>query len=78
MFEAEGRALRRAVLRLGHGFALMVVITLLMAAGSGLLLWALYQYLTAAIGPPATALLTGIVALVAAGILAWIVHRIAR
>ncbi len=73
--EAEGRALRRAVISTGYGLGLIGAIVLLIAVGSGLLLWACYQYLSALIGPAATALVTGIAALILAGVLAWIVRR---
>ena len=52
--------------------------TVLAAAGTGLLLWALYQYLETVMGPASTALVTGLATLFAAGVLAWTAHRITR
>jgi hypothetical protein len=54
------------------------VATALAAAGLGLLLWACYQYLETVLSPPATALVTGLATLFAAGVLGWIAHRISR
>lgn len=70
--------MRRAVIRTGYGLALIATTGLLLVAGLSLVLWAFYQYVAAAIGAPATALVTGIAALLAAGGLAWIIHRISR
>lgn len=78
LFEAEGRALRRALARVGQGLGLAAVATVLAAAGMGLLLWALYQYLETVMGPATTALVTGLATLFAAGVLAWTAHRITR
>jgi len=58
--------------------ALIIVMLLLAAAGAGLLLWALYQYLGGALSPPSTAFVTGLAALLAAGGVAWLVRRITR
>lgn len=57
---------------------LAAVATVLAAVGMGLLLWALYQYLEMVMSPASTALITGLATLLAAGVLAWIAHRITR
>lgn len=51
---------------------------MLAAAGTGLLLWALYQYLETVMSPATTAMVTGLATLFAAGVLAWTAHRITR
>lgn len=57
----------------------MTCLSLLLAAGgAALLLWALYQSMAGALGSALSALLTGLVAVLAAGVIAWIAHLIAR
>ncbi len=50
----------------------------LAAVGSGLCLWAVYLYLERNTSPATAALITGLLALLGAGILAWVVRRITR
>lgn len=50
----------------------------LAAVGLGLCLWALYQYLAAAMDPASATLVTGLVSLLTAGVLAWVVQRLTR
>lgn len=50
----------------------------LVAVGAGLCLWAVYLYLERSTSPEAAALITGLLALIGAGILAWTVRRITR
>jgi len=64
--------LRRNATRLGQGLALVMVAALLASVGAGLLLWALYLTLAAAFGPALTALITGVVGLIGAGVMLWI------
>ncbi len=78
LFEAEGRALRRAAARTGQGLGLAAAASVLAVIGMGLLLWALYQYLETVLSPASTALVTGVATLIAAGVLAWTAHRITR
>lgn len=74
--EAEGRSLRRAAARLGQGMGMLAVATFLAVAGACLVLWGIYQYIETTFTPASSALLTGLFALLLAGGLAWIVHRI--
>ncbi|MFP4561342.1 MAG: hypothetical protein ACLFRB_03170 [Thiohalorhabdus sp.] len=76
--EAEGRALRRGLVRLGGGLALAILAALLAAAAVGLLLWALYLFTAALLDPVAGALVTGLAALAAAGALGWLASRLGR
>lgn len=78
LLEAEGRQLRRTVMRTGVGLAIVVVAALLVFVGLSLCLWAAYQGLLAQIGAVKAALLIGIVMLALAGVMAWIAIRLAR
>lgn len=46
--------------------------------GAALVLWAFYQWLTAMIGYPANAAVTGVAALIGAGGMAWTATRMLR
>lgn len=50
----------------------------LAAVGLGLCLWAVYGYLAPAVGTPTAGLLTGLLTLIVAGILAWAAARLSR
>lgn len=76
--EAEGRLLRRNIIRLGNSLVLVAISILLAAAGAGMLLWALYQSMAAATGPVMGAFLTGLAGLIGAGLLSWIASLINR
>jgi hypothetical protein len=76
--EAEGRALRRGVARVGRSLTLTVVSILLAAGGAGLMLWALYQSLLGPLGSTLSAFFTGLIALLVAGVVTWIADLIAR
>jgi len=76
LLEAEGRALQHAVLRTVWGVALIGFVGLLAVAGAGLCTWALYQYLALPLAQPTAALLTGLITLAVAGVLAWIVRNV--
>lgn len=78
MLEAEGRSLRRSVARLGQSLGLLAVCIILATGGMGLLLWALYQSMVVALGSALSALITGLAALFAAGVISWIAYLIAR
>ena len=78
LVEAEGRSLRRNIVRVGNSLTLIAIAVLLAAAGAGMLLWALYQSLAAAVGSALGALLTGLAGLIAAVILSWIAALNAR
>ncbi|MFB6259705.1 MAG: hypothetical protein ABEK42_03190, partial [Thiohalorhabdaceae bacterium] len=75
---AEGRALRRGALRTGAGLAVIGLAALFAAAGLGLLLWTVFRGLSGLWGETIAALGTGVLALLVAGVLAWIAKRIAR
>lgn len=76
--EAEARALRRGTLRTGAGLGVIGLAVLFAGAGLGLLLWTLFQGLSGLWGQLLATLVTGVVALLMAGALAWIASRIAR
>lgn len=76
--EAEAYGLRRAVMRTGWALALAALAALLLAVAAVLWLWALYQWALAALAPASAAALTGFVALILAGGVAWSVQRLTR
>lgn len=78
LLEAEGRALRRQTTRLGWGLALIALAALLAAVGFGLWLWGLFEHAAQAFGVANAALLTGTVAVVLAGVVAWLIRRLTR
>ena len=78
LFEAEGRALRQSMLRLGWGLGLLLLALLLAAAAMVLCLWAVYQYLGNYLSPASASLTTGFLALLIAGVLGGIAQRIGR
>ncbi|MCX5772073.1 MAG: hypothetical protein NTZ09_17620 [Candidatus Hydrogenedentes bacterium] len=69
LIEAEGRTLRRSVMRVMMGFLLVLVGVTFLAAGVGLLTWCVYLLFLEAAGPTLAAFLSGIFTLIAAGIL---------
>ena len=78
LIEAEGRSLRRALLRSSAGLAILGVAAVIALAGILLCLWAGYQYLQTLWGPILTSLAVGIFMLVLSGVLIWIVIRLNR
>jgi len=78
LFEAEGRLLRRSVMRAGAGLAAILVAALLAFAGLGFCLWAAYQGLVARVGPVDAAVAIGLIMLLLAGVMAWIAIRLNR
>lgn len=78
LLEAEGRALRRGTLRTGAGLACLWAAALLLVAGLGLCLWALYQWLSLVVGSIVGALLIGGILLILSGGLVWTVMRLSR
>lgn len=70
--------MRRAIARLGMGLALSGAAAVLAVVGAGLCLWAAYQYLEAATSPVAAALITGLAALIAAGVAVWAARKLTR
>ena len=78
LMEAEGRALRRAVLHTGlqlFGLAGAVVLAL---AGVCFFLWAAYLDLSVALGPSMAAVVLGAIVIILAGLLTWLSIRISR
>jgi hypothetical protein len=78
LLEAEGRALRKSVLRTGVGLACLGVASLLLLLGLGLCLWGVYLWLAVLLEPAAAAALIGVVSLLLAGGLAWMAIRLGR
>ena len=66
LLEAEGRTLRQQTVRLGWGLGFVLLTVLIALAAVGFLLWGLYQYAAAWVGPAAAALLLAAAALVLA------------
>ena len=66
ILEAEGRMLRRSVMRLGWALAFMVAACLLALAAAGFLLLAVYQYVAAQASPVVASLAVSFLALVLA------------
>ena len=66
ILEAEGRMLRRSVMRLGWALAFMVAACLLALAAAGFLLLASYQYVAAQASPVVASLAVSFMALVLA------------
>lgn len=78
LLELEGVLLRRAVLRLCIALALVALFVLLGSVALGFLVWAFYLFAAKSLGPPAGALLTGLVFLVFAGAALWTAKRLVR
>ena len=78
LLEAEGRALRRALLGAGVGLGLVVAATVLALAGLGLCVWSAYLYLGTLLEPALAALATGTLTLVLSGGLLWLALRLNR
>ena len=78
LFEAEGRALRDATIRLRWGLAMITLASFFVAVGGALCLWAIFQYLSRAVDTATAALLTGGITLLLAVALVWLVRRLNR
>lgn len=74
LLEAEGRILRRSIMRVGWAIAFIAIASLLLLAAAGFFLVGIYQYLTAQVSSGAASLLVSIPALVLALIFARIVN----
>ncbi len=76
LLEAEGRILKRAVMKVGWALAFVGVASLLVLAAAGSFLAGMYQYLAAQMSPAAASLLVSllafILALIFAGIAKWL------
>jgi len=78
LLEAEGRALRRSLMRTGAGLGLIVTAVILGVTGFGLCLWSAYLYFATALEPPLAALATGGLTLSVSAILLWFAARLGR
>jgi hypothetical protein len=78
LLEAEGRALRRALLGAGIGLGLVCAATVVGLSGLGLCLWSAYLYLGTLLNPPLAALATGALTLCLCGGLLWLALRLNR
>lgn len=67
-----------AAAQLTWSVALIAVAALLTLAGAGLCLWALQQWMQSVAGPGAASLVTGLAALLLAGLTAWTARRLSR
>lgn len=76
--EAEGRVLRRVAGRLGLGLSLTLVAAVLLLAGAGLLLAALWLGLDGPLGHAGASAITGAAALVVAVGVLWFASRLSR
>ena len=74
LLEAEGRILRRSIMRVGWAIAFIVIASLLVLAAAGFFLVGIYQYLAAQMSSGAASLLVSLPALVLALIFARIVN----
>lgn len=76
LLEAEGRILKRAVMKVGWALAFVGVASLLVLAAAGFFLSGMYQYLAAQMSPAAASLLVSllafVLALIFAGIAKWL------
>jgi hypothetical protein len=75
VLEAEGRILKRAVMKTGWALAFVGVAALLVLAAAGFFLAGIYQYLAAQMSPAAASLLVSLLAfllaLIFAGLAKW-------
>lgn len=78
LLEAEGRTLRRTIIRSGTGLALIAVAALLALASFGLCIFGAYQYLTTVIEPAVAALMTGGITLLFSLVILWIGIQLGR
>jgi hypothetical protein len=76
--EAEGRLLRRTVMRTGAGLAVLMAAALVLFVGVAFCLWAAYQALAVQLGPVNAALVIGVLMLLLAGLMIWTAIRLAR
>lgn len=74
LLEAEGRALRRAVMRLGWGLAFMLLAVLLLLAAAVFSLMGMYLFFASQFSPALAALLVSCITLLLALIIAGIAH----
>jgi len=78
LFEAEGRTLRRQLMRLALAISLIVVAALLVLFGLGFVLYGLFSFLGPQMSEHWAAVLFGVVTLGLAGGFAWTARRLTR
>ena len=80
LLEAEGRALRCGMAKTAGLLIGLIVAGIVALAGFGMLVWALYLGFAvgAGITPAWSAFWTGIITVVAAGVISWLVKNIAK
>lgn len=76
--EAEAKAFRGGVMKLGLILVLLSLVCSMLLAGVGLIIWAIYLYLRTGLPPRASALLGGVIVLIITGVLIWVTKRTAR
>lgn len=76
LLEAEGKAFRLNVTRLGLALTLVTLVGALLLAGMGLITWAVFLYLRLALSPATAALLDGLIMLLLAGMVAWLTSKL--
>jgi len=74
LLETEGRILRRSVVRVGWGLALVFMASLLILIAVGFFLAGIFLYLASQVNSPAAALAVSLVAFLLALIIAGIAH----
>lgn len=70
--------MRRSVVRTSLGIACLRAATMMLVLGLALCLWAIYQWLSSALGSAGAASLIGVAALVLSGGLIWLAMRLGR
>lgn len=68
LMEAEGRDLRRSVMRTGTGLCLVMVGAVLLLLSFGFILRSLYLWMSASMSQPPALLVTGVITLCIAGV----------
>lgn len=75
LFEAEGRSLRRNLMRVGVAIGFGLVLLLLAAVGIGFLVWGIYLMLAQIMPPSDAAVVLGLTALVFSAAGVWSIKR---
>jgi uncharacterized membrane protein YcjF (UPF0283 family) len=78
LLEAEGRALRSAVLRVGLGLGLLMVAIGMVLVSLAFLLWSAYQFVALWYGPTVAALVMSMLALLIALLILYLVKWLNR
>jgi hypothetical protein len=71
LLEAEGRLLKRSLVRLSMALALVFVAACLSLVGLGFLVWSFYLFCAASLGPSGGAAVTGLSILFISLVIAW-------